>query len=455
VRRGETDARLDPQFLKLKRRKDIRYANPRYPLVKIGTLADFIQYGISERANTEGAGVPMIRMNNLQSLGWDFSDLKYIELDENILSKYRLELGDILFNRTNSKELVGKSEVFKEHGDWVFASYLIRVKMDSRRALPEFVSAFLNTEAGRIQIDQVSRQIAGMSNVNAEELRDLEVPLPDISTQCSLISDFLAQVSNRDMLLFSRNTILNELEKIVEKILGLPSVSAGNPLCYATSRRAIAQRADPFFHSPRFVALERSISAVQHVPLSSIVEFSNRTWDPKTEAAEFFEYIEISGVDRRTGSVKTSRISVSDAPSRARMITKRGDILVSLTRPHHGSIALLDDKHDGCIASTGFAVICNVDTDRTSARFVWTMLRLSICLDQMLRRSSGGNYPAITQEELSKVLIPLPDKATQQRICDEVERRHVEARRLEEEAQLVWQAARQRFEDQLLGGVAP
>ena len=76
MKRGEAGVRLDPQFLELKRRKDIRYAIPKYPLVKIGTLADFIQYGISQRANTEGAGVPMIRMNNLQPLGWDLSDLK-------------------------------------------------------------------------------------------------------------------------------------------------------------------------------------------------------------------------------------------------------------------------------------------------------------------------------------------------------------------------------------------
>jgi type I restriction enzyme S subunit len=454
VKRGETGARLDPQFLELKRRKEIRYAKPRYTLTKIGTLAEFIQYGISERANTDSAGVPMVRMNNLQPLGWDFSDVKHIELEERLLEKYRLEPGDILFNRTNSKELVGKSEVFSEAGDWVFASYLIRMRLDRNRAMPEFVSAFLNTNAGRLQIDQVSRQIAGMSNVNAEELRGLEVPLPDISMQSSLIKGFLNQVSDRDELLLERDNLLNEVDEMVGRILGLPIVSTGNPLCYGASRCAIAQRADPFFHSPRFVTLERSISAIRHVSLSSVVEFSSRIWDPRTANTELFDYIEISGVDRKTGSANASKIAVSDAPSRARMLTRPGDILVSLTRPHHGSIALLDDQHEGCIASTGFAVICGVDTDRTSARFVWTMLRLSICLDQMLRRSSGGNYPAITQDELGKVLIPLPDKATQQQICDEVERRHVEARKLEEKAQSIWQAARQRFEDQLLNGGA-
>lgn len=106
----------------------------------------------------------MIRMNNLQRDGWDLTNLKYIELSEEAAELYRVNPGDILFNRTNSKELVGKCEVFHEPGDWVFASYLIRVVLDQSKAIPEFVSTFLNTQAGRIQIDRVSRQIIGMSN---------------------------------------------------------------------------------------------------------------------------------------------------------------------------------------------------------------------------------------------------------------------------------------------------
>jgi len=81
-------------------------------------------------------GVPMIRMINLQANGWELSDLKHIELEGVVLDRYRLERGDLLFNRTNSKELVGKCEVFEQDGDWVFASYLIRVRMDKQKALP-------------------------------------------------------------------------------------------------------------------------------------------------------------------------------------------------------------------------------------------------------------------------------------------------------------------------------
>ena len=122
MRRGDTAARLDPQYQELDRRKRIYYANPRYTLVSLGSLATYVQYGISERANTANLGVPMIRMNNLQANGWDLADLKHIELEDEVLDRYRLLKGDLLFNRTNSKELVGKCEAFDEEEDWVFGA---------------------------------------------------------------------------------------------------------------------------------------------------------------------------------------------------------------------------------------------------------------------------------------------------------------------------------------------
>ena len=111
--------------------------------------------------------------------------------------------------------MVGKCEVFNEPGDWVFASYLIRVRLDRLKALPEFVSAFLNTEAGRMQIDQVSRQIAGMSNVNAEELKELDVPLPPVSVQASIFQMYQAGIAERDQLLGAANALMNGIDAFV------------------------------------------------------------------------------------------------------------------------------------------------------------------------------------------------------------------------------------------------
>jgi hypothetical protein len=91
---------------------------------------------------------------------------------------------DVLpFNRTNSKELVGKCGIFSLTGEYVFASYLIRVRLKHGTLLPDYVTAFLSSSFGRIQIDAVSRQIAGMTNINAEEIRELLIPILDHTTQ--------------------------------------------------------------------------------------------------------------------------------------------------------------------------------------------------------------------------------------------------------------------------------
>ena len=91
--------------------------------------------------------------------------------------------GDILFNRTNSKELVGKCAVFHAQGEYVFASYLIRIRVDSSKANPDFLAYVVNSPIGRQQINALSRQIIGQANINSVELRGLQIPLPPLTVQ--------------------------------------------------------------------------------------------------------------------------------------------------------------------------------------------------------------------------------------------------------------------------------
>ena len=362
MRRGDSAARLDPQYQEVNRRKRAYYASPRYPMVPLGKLATFIQYGISERANTAGLGVPMIRMNNLQANGWDLSDLKHIELDDADLDRYRLLKGDLLFNRTNSKELVGKCEAFGEDGDWVFASYLIRVRLDTQRAVPGFVSAFLNSPAGRIQIDQ--GEPAGRGHVQRERggASGSSIPLPDIAEQECLLAELEAARVERDRALKQASALLDDFEPWALSAMGITAPTQVRRNFFATWLGAARSRLDPFHHLPEFVEIERSIAAVPHARLGELVSFSADTWNPAEHTEPTFRYIEIGGVDRRRGKAMAITLPTSEAPSRARMAVRAGDSIVSLTRPHHGSIALLGPEHQNSVASTGFAVIRSVST---------------------------------------------------------------------------------------------
>ncbi|HVN83017.1 MAG TPA: restriction endonuclease subunit S [Terriglobia bacterium] len=159
----------------------------KFPLADVGSLAEMVQYGTSEKANTSSDGTPVIRMNNLVDGELDLRNLKHVRLSIPDAAKLALAEGDILFNRTNSKQLVGKCAVFHEKGHFVFASYLIRVRLDTTRAHPDFIAYALNCPIGRQQIDALSRQIIGQANVNSEELRGLQVPLPPLPIQRQIV----------------------------------------------------------------------------------------------------------------------------------------------------------------------------------------------------------------------------------------------------------------------------
>ena len=447
MRRGELGSeRLDPSYVRNKRKQGYRYPK--------NTLAALVSeepcYGTSARALIRTSD-DQPRYIRITDYGEDGIVLPHeFATAEKWSHKHLLSTGDVLFARSGAT--VGKTYVHDGSFDpAVFAGYCIRFRFNAE-VLPEFVYGFTKTDAYASWIAAVQRS-AGQPNINKEEFKSLELPVPPLEVQRHLVAELDVARVERDRACAEAARLLSGFEPWAIKEMGLSNPRSDFPRVYAVKRNAVASRIDPFFHSPDFVEVERVIQAGPHARLGSLVQFSNDTWSAREHPEPTFRYIEISGVDRRRGQAKASEVSVAEAPSRARLAVHRNDIIVSLTRPHHGSIALLNDFHDGCIASTGFAVIRNVDECRISQTFLWVALRLSLSLKQMLRRASGGNYPAVTREELANVIIPLPNKHVQQRIVEEVVRRNSEVDSLEAIAATLWLEARERFEQHLLQGV--
>jgi len=152
---------------------------------EVGSIRDIaleVKYGTSSPAQKAGK-FPYLRMNNLTYSGdWDFKDLKFISLPENEKEKYVLKNHDLVFNRTNSKELVGKTAVYQGHEEMVIAGYLIRVRFTDK-GNPFFVSGCLNSKFGKSILLNMCKSIIGMANINAQELQDIQIPIPPMSIQ--------------------------------------------------------------------------------------------------------------------------------------------------------------------------------------------------------------------------------------------------------------------------------
>jgi type I restriction enzyme S subunit len=157
---------------------------------KVAPLGEYVketQYGLSKRGENQGK-YPILRMNNLGEGKLRLHDLQYVDLDSDEFSKFALNQGDLLFNRTNSFELVGKTSLFNEAEPFVFASYLIRVTPDQARLHPGFLNFYMNLGATQTRLKQLAARAVSQSNINATKLRGLPILVPTISEQEEIAS---------------------------------------------------------------------------------------------------------------------------------------------------------------------------------------------------------------------------------------------------------------------------
>ncbi|MBN2251166.1 MAG: restriction endonuclease subunit S [Candidatus Altiarchaeota archaeon] len=180
-------------------------------VVKLGDILSETQYGLSLRGNSSGR-YPILRMNSLSDGGLDISDLQYVDLDDKTFEKFRLNKSDILFNRTNSFELVGKTSLFDVDGDYVFASYLIRAAVNKRKAVPEYINYYMNQDNTQIRLKMLATRGVSQSNINATKLRGFCVPLPSIPAQKNITAKVSA-MDNKLRVEENKKTALEELFK--------------------------------------------------------------------------------------------------------------------------------------------------------------------------------------------------------------------------------------------------
>jgi type I restriction enzyme S subunit len=150
-------------------------------------LAASIDYGTSQLATLDARGVPVLRMGNIANGKISLKNLKYVEQDQ-IDDSLLLSPGDLIFNRTNSAELVGKNAVFLGSvSPMTFASYLIRV-----RSLPSsdmrWVNAVLMSDSGRQYLASVQSQQTGQANINGTKLAEAPIPLPPLAEQQRIVA---------------------------------------------------------------------------------------------------------------------------------------------------------------------------------------------------------------------------------------------------------------------------
>ena len=167
--------------------------NPKgWEIVTIREVTDDVRYGTSAPSTEEGK-FPYLRMNNITNDGHlDLTDLKYIDISNDEIDKYAVKKGDVLFNRTNSIELIGKTTAFNLDETMIIAGYIIRLRMN-KKMLPEVLSQYMNLEVVKKKLRSMAKGAVNQANINAQELQNIRIYLPPIELQ-QQFADFVKQV---------------------------------------------------------------------------------------------------------------------------------------------------------------------------------------------------------------------------------------------------------------------
>jgi type I restriction enzyme, S subunit len=435
--------RGDPRYIRLTFEMATRYASPCYRLVPLrDLLVEPISYGTSTRLASEPPGYPVLRMNNLTADGWDTSETKYLGCTKQEAAPLTLKQGDILINRTNSDELVGKVAVFNLAGDWLYASYLLRAVLDTTRADPQFVSHFLNSPAGRLEVTRASRRAIGMANINPEEIGSFLIPLPDLATQQQLLKPLHGAWQERSVKDAASIAELLAINNDVAYAIKAPPLVGAPAVTYATSQRQ-AQRIDrlgaQLFHPERAAALDAVIAAANAtaVRLEDAAEFVS---DP-VEPSEAEMVLGLSAIEPHTGEVA----SVVDTAAAAKRY-QSGDVIYSRLRPYLNKVARM--SVDG-LCSTEFYVLRALDG--VDPDYLAVALRSPLVLSQARHLSTGNTHPRVVEADARGIVVPLPSAQIQRRVAAAFAKRRKKAQRLRNDAETDWTKALEKFGQALLG----
>jgi len=379
------------------------------------------QYGLSLAMNDERVGSPMFKMDDI-NYGFLFDDkIRYANVTENEFEQYELNPNDVLFNRVNSEEFVGRTGIFKSDLKAVFASYLIRLKLSKgSKILADYLNLFLNSKFGIKQIHRFARRAVNQANVNAEELKQFKIAVLPVEFQRGI-----EKTSNEIWKGFQDSKkFYRQAEDLLLHDLGLKDFEENDDLFSIVNLSDVqkANRIDAEFFQTKYQKLIEVLKNKNKKSLTKVIENVAANFNPYLQPDKEFKYVELSDINSSIGTIESGNVILGkEAPGRAKRLLKENDVIISSIEGSLEKVALVSKDQMGFLASTGFYQF----RSKEILPEVLLILAKSIVLQWQFKQNCAGTIlTAVPAEALNQMIIPVLLMNVQQKIADLVKKSH-------------------------------
>ena len=340
-----------------------------------------------------------------------------------------------------------------EHAGCFVSGEFPQFMAEAGQVLPEYLLHWFTSPTTLKTVNAASVGSAAVSRNRFKEraFLELEMLLPPLATQRTILAEWQKARQAIETAEKSAESLAASWNDLLLTKIGI-TVEAPNPRRGAFVVQSDSfDRWDTFFYRPDFISLDRQLRKIRSGQLGDLLHFVSRPWTARDFPQGFFRYVEISNVSSESGITTCREVDVDKSPSRATTLIRKNDIIISTIRPYLGAFAQVDADYDGCVCSSGFAVADGVKSPDIDPGYLLLFLKSAAGLRQMERRMTGGLYPAIIQDQLENIFIPLPSKNVQQEILT---MHHEVCRRIAKERETARARSRQieaDMEEYLLG----
>ena len=406
---NELDDRLDvffhlPEFKKIEERlSSLEY--PVKPLSELATIFGGSTPKDGSSTTFTKDKVKFLKTLNIQDYFLDLETLYYIsETSHKKRLVSALQKDDVLLNIIGANlKVVGRVTIVPENfGESNLNQNIAGIRVnDAQYMHPYYLMAILGSEIAQTQIAKISRQ-AGQVNLNTKEVGQILIPVPPQTIQQEIVSMINNAQSEREQ---CQKNLEIKLEKFDSDFFSKFNIEIEDKfsLVFLIQNSDLTERIDAEYYRPSYRKLENALTTISK-PLKELGNLSQTIIDPKKTPDKEYHYVEIENLDSLLGKINDYQIiRGSDAPSRARVILNEGDIIVPSLQGTFKKIALVTSEFDGCIGTTGFLII---KPTKINPLYLYAVLRSKIGQLQLERAVTGSIMPALTQQQLSKIMIP-------------------------------------------------